>query len=699
MSDSIKESKSFQSRTGLTRAVILLVFLGFVVQLFRLQILDYELYLAQADDNRFDIVNIPAARGVIYDRNDFQLVRNIPSYNITITPALLPDSQAEVQAIYQRLSELTGVPIDQEGPPASRCVPGRGIQQFVLEGETNSPYDPWPIACDVDETIARIIEEQAVDMPGVGVETESVRDYTTGELTAAIIGYLGPVPATLQDYYEDLGFVAGRDEIGYSGLEAWYQDILAGRNGEKLVEIDVAGQEIREVGEVTQPVPGLSLRLTIDTRLQAVATTALQNRLDYINRYAGQIRSPLGVVIAMNPQTGEILAMVSLPTYENNRFARQIPVDYYTQLEEDERGNPLSNHAIAGEFPPGSTFKLVTATGALNEGVIDTDTQLLCTGKITIENRYFPNDPGQAKDFVCWEEDGHGLVDFIHGIAWSCNVYFYKIGGGFPGEVEPGLEVEGINIYAPALGYAARLGIDLPGEEDGLIPSRDWKRISLGENWSTGDTYNTVVGQGFVAATPLQVLTAAATIANGGNVMWPHLVQDILDGEGNIVQSFEPCVLWSVTDGEITPLEDIGATCATLPEDLRQLIIESHEERGTPDINIDPLVLATVREGMHLVTTEGTAYGYADLENISSAGKTGTGEFCDEVTYEQGLCEPGAWPTHAWYVAYAPYENPEIAVIAFVYYGGEGAVTAGPIVRQILEAYFELRAIDTARGE
>jgi len=699
MSDSIKQSNSFQARTVITRSVILLLFLSFVAQLIRLQIIDGETYLAQADDNRFDLVNLPAPRGIIYDRNDFQLVRNIPSYNITITPALLPDSPAEVQEMYQRLSDLTGVPINQEGPPAARCVPGRGIEQFVLEGETNSPFDAWPIACDVDETIARIIEEEAVDMPGVAVETESVRDYTTGALTSAIIGYMGPIPPTLQEYYEGLGFVADRDDVGYAGLEAWYQDILAGRNGEKLVEIDVARQEIREVGDVTQPQPGLSLRLTIDTRLQSIATTALQSRLDFINRFAGETRAPLGVVIAMNPQTGEILAMVSLPTYENNRFARQIPVDYYTQLEADERGNPLSNHAIAGEFPPGSTFKLVTATGALNEGVITVDEELNCPGKITIENRYFPNDPGQAKDFVCWNEEGHGLLNFVEAIAFSCNVYFYKIGGGYPGEVEPGLGVEGINVYAPALGYAARLGIDLPGEENGLIPSRDWKRIALGENWSTGDTYNTVVGQGFVGATPLQVLTSVVTIANGGNVMWPHLVQDILDGEGNIIQSFEPCVLWSVTDGEITPLDDLGATCPTLPEDLRELIIESHEERGTPDVNIDPEVLATVREGMLLVTTEGTAFGYADLENISSAGKTGTGEFCDEVTFEQGLCEPGNWPTHAWYAAYAPYENPEIAVIAFVYYGGEGAVTAGPIVRQILEAYFELRTIDTTRSE
>jgi penicillin-binding protein 2 len=477
-----------------------------------------------------------------------------------------------------------------------------------------------------------------------------------------------------------------------------YQEIMAGENGEKQVEIDVAGRQLREVGEVIQPVPGNNLRLTIDTRLQASADAALRNRMEFINRYAGEERTPIGVVIAMDPRTGEILAMVSLPTYENNRFARYIPEDYYIQLIQDDRGTPLVNHAFADVFPPGSTFKMVTAVGALNEGVIAHNQYLNCTGKITITNRYFPNDPGEAKDFVCWDEEGHGLVDFIHGIAYSCNVYFYKIGGGFPGEVEEGLGVAGINRYAPALGYGAPLGIDLPGEARGLIPNEDWKRINLGEGWSTGDTYNTVVGQGFVAATPLQVLTSIVTIANGGKVMWPHVVQEVLDGEGNVVSRYEPCVLWDIADDVITPLDDIGANCPTLPDDLRQFIVDERRNQGmqSPDIIVDPLVLKLAQEGMRMVVTEGTASGYAELDTISSAGKTGTGEFCDRVAYNMGLCKPGAWPTHSWYAAYAPFENPEIAVVAFVYNGGEGAITAGPIVKQVLDAYFSLKAIDVA---
>jgi penicillin-binding protein 2 len=244
------------------------------------------------------------------------------------------------------------------------------------------------------------------------------------------------------------------------------------------------------------------------------------------------------------------------------------------------------------------------------------------------------------------------------------------------------------------------LGIDLPGEEDGLIPSPYWKRINLGENWSDGDTYNAVTGQGYVLATPLQVLTSISTLANGGKVMWPHLVQEILDGEGNVIQRYEPCVLWDIADGVLTPLESIGANCPTLPDEIRETIQSSRQEIGTPDVLVEPWVIEQAQEGMHLVTQEGgTAYGYGNLETISSAGKTGTGEFCDKVAQEKGLCIPGQWPTHAWYIAYAPYENPEIIVAAFVYNGGEGAVTSGPIVRQVLDAYFELKAIDVARTD
>ncbi len=684
-------------RLWLTYAVMGALTLVFLGRLYSLQVLQSEDFETAADDNRLETVNIPAPRGVIYDRNGSLLVRNIPVYNVTITAANLPDSQAEVQSIFNTISDFTGVPVDQSGPPAAQCVPGRGIRQLVEEGASLAPFEPWPVACDVGEATARTLKQQAVDMPGVEVEAVPVRDYTTGSLTSAVIGYLGPIPALEEEFFRERGFDPSRDKVGYSGIEAEYQEVLAGSNGRKIVEVDVAGRELREVGEVIQPEPGNNLQLSLDTRLQAVAESALRNRMDFMNRFdpfgGPELRVPLGVVIATNPQTGEILAMVTLPAYENNRMARFIPLDYYESLLANQRGNPLANHAVSSEFPPGSTFKMVTAVGAVNEQVINPQRTLFDPGQITISNTYFPNDPGRAKDFVCWKEDGHGDVDFVEGVAFSCNVYFYKIGGGYQNEVpNGGLGIDRLSTYAHALGYGAPLGIDLPGEENGLVPDPEYKRINLGESWSTGDTYNSVVGQGFVGATPLQVLNSISTLANGGRVMWPHLVTDVLDGEGNVVQHFEPCTLWDLADGEITPLHQIGADCPNVPDAVRQA------RASTPDVLVDPNVIELTQEGMRQVVEnpDGTANGVANLERISTAGKTGTGEFCDEVAQRRQLCEPGNWPTHSWYVGYAPFENPEIAVVAFVYNGGEGALTAGPVVRQILEAYFELKAIDVA---
>ncbi len=676
-------------RLHVLQIIVLVLTVVFAARLFQLQVLRGQVLSQDAYNNRIEPVSIPAPRGVIYDRNGVLLVRNIPIFNVMVTPALLPDSPAETEAIFQHIADLTGVPLDQEGPPAAACIPGRGILQLVEEGATNSPYDTWPIACDVDERTARILREEQVDLPGVSVETVPIRDYPTGVLTAAIIGYMGPIPASRVDYYEALGFVTDRDRVGYSGLEFQYQDVLAGRNGSGLVEVDVAGQVIRSVGDIAPPEPGYSLRLTIDTRLQAAAESALRSRMEFLDRYVGEPRTSIGVVIAMNPQTGEILAMVTIPSYENNRFARLIPAYYYEQLVNDPR-LPLVNHAIQSVFPPGSTFKLVTAVGALTEGVITPDTHLFDPGRITIANRYYPNDPGRAKDFVCWLEEGHGSISILDALAVSCNIFFYKVGGGYTdpdtGAIEvpgDGLGIERIGTYARAIGYGNPLGIDLPGENPGLIPDPDWKRITQGESWSTGDTYNATTGQGYVVATPLQVLNSVATLGNGGRVMEPHLVSAILDGEGNVVRHFDPVVRWDLSDGMITP--------------------------DTPDQLIEPWVIPLVQEGMRRVVSDedGTAYRYArigaerveDPEIISSAGKTGTGEFCDAVANARGLCIPGEWPTHAWYAAYAPFENPEIAVVAFVYNGGEGAVTSGPIVRQVMEAYFELRAIDAAAAQ
>ena len=669
-------------------AIVGVIFIVYLFRLFNLQILEGPEWNALAEENRISEINVPAQRGIILDRNDFVLARNIAAYNVVITPAELPDDIGEIQEIYRSISELADVPINLNEVttenPFVPCLSDHGITQIVEYGTTSAPYSPVRIKCDIDQTTAMIIKEKAVDWPGVDIEIESVRDFPTGSLTASIIGFLGPISAAEEEYFVERGFVPNRDKVGYAGVERYFQSFLAGRNGRRIVEVDVAGQILRDIAPPIPPSPGFNIRLTLDTRLQSAAESILVNEINFWNAYLDTIRSTSGVVIAMNPQTGEILAMVSYPTYENNRMARIIPQYYYEQLSEDLT-NPLLNHAVGDELPAGSVFKLVTAVGALNEGVVTADQVLSAPPKITITEKYFANDPGKAREFVDWNPAGFGSIDFVRGIANSSNVYFYKLGGGYREEVPEGLGICRLGTYARAMGYGSYPGIELPLIEDGLIPDPTWKRINHGENWSTGDTYLAGVGQGYVIATPIQVLRSASIIANDGVMMRPTILGEILDGEGTVIKPFTPEAMWDITTD---PLIDVIAD-PTSPGGCENKITG---EKKT----VDPYVIEKVQEGMRLAVLEGTLEREFGNVTIAAAGKTGTAEYCDKYANEKNLCKPGDWPTHAWTVAYAPYDDPEIAVVAFVYNGGEGASVAGPIVRQLLQAYFELKAADTA---
>jgi penicillin-binding protein 2 len=664
--------------------IIGLLFGFFAIRLFILQIIQGPDYVAQAVENRTSEVNVQTQRGVITDRNNFVLARNVASYNIVITPAELPGDEGAMQQVFRELSAMIGVSVnngdlnDETAKLFKPCETDFGISQIVEIGDTNKPYSPIEIVCNVDETIALAVEGKASDWPGVGVNVNPVREYSTGELTAEIIGFLGPIPASLEEYYTDLGFLPGRDKVGYAGIEYELQDELGGKNGQRVIEVDVAGKEIRDLAEPINPHPGNNVRLTIDTRLQSAAKTALKSEINFWNTYLGRTLSSQGVVIAMNPKTGEILALVSYPTFENNRMARQIPAYYYQQLQADPN-RPLFNHAISGEYPPGSVYKLAASLGALNEGVITPDQLINDPGKITITQKYYENDPGQPREYVCWDEAGHGMMDFLHGLANSCDVYFYKIGGGYGTEVPQGVGVWRMAEYARALGYGRATGIELPGEQAGLVPDPTWKRINVAENWSTGDTYIATIGQGYVLSTPLQVLVSFATIANDGLMMKPTLIKEILGADGEVIHSFTPTEVWDIT------------------KDMVVNEIIDNEQTGKKK-NIAPWVIDLIKEGMRMVITEGTAVKEFEGFNFNAAGKTGTAEYCDNVAQSLNLCQPGNWPAHAWFVGYAPYDNPEIVVVAFVYNGREGSTVAAPIVRKVLEAYFELKQIDTTSG-
>jgi penicillin-binding protein 2 len=671
-----------------------LVFIVFTIRLFTLQIVQAEEYISQSEENRTQVISIPTRRGVIYDRNEVILARNIAAYNVAITPAYLPDDEGETQEIYRQLSLLTGVPVHKGSieDPLINCGDNMGIYEMAQKGLSFAPYTPVLVKCDIDETLARAIKEKAIDWPGVSIEVEPIRDYPTGEITAGIVGFLGPITAALEEELSALGFVPNRDKIGYAGVELYFDEELRGLNGQRVVEVDVAGQILRDLEAQIPPEPGLNLTLTIDTRLQLATYSILRDEIDSWNKFFGWMKFTSGAVIAMNPQTGEILAMVYWPTYENNRLARFIPLYYYEQLLADPT-EPLLNHAVGAELPAGSVFKLVTAVGSLNEGIVTPDQVVQTPGQITITEKFYAGDPGTGRPFVDWNRAGFGSLNMIGAIANSSNVYFYKIGGGYPPEIDQGLGICRIGTYARALGYDDYLGIELPDEQDGLIPDPTWKRINQGENWSTGDTYLSSVGQGYIIVTPLQILTAAATIANDGVLMQPTLLYEITDADGNVVQPFTPRIKWDITDPEnpiIVKYENpdgIGSCKPLLDED------------GNPVMtHVEPWVMDIVQQGMRQAVVRGTLLDHFKNVSVAAAGKTGTAEYCDNIANEKGLCIPGNWPSHAWTVSYAPFDDPEIAVVAFVYNGTEGATVAGPIVQRVINAYFELKAVDAAQG-
>ena len=666
--------------------LLVIVFGVFVIRLFSLQILQGEYYLEQAEENRTKSISIATDRGIIYDRNGYVLARNIASYNVVITPADLPIDTGATQQIYRELSGLINIPVsfgamtEERVKNFSPCQTDFGITEIVTIGDTNAPYTPIEIKCNVDEQIAMQISAKSDDWPGVSIETTPIRDYPTGEMTSEVIGFLGPIPAALEEEYVARGFEAGRDKVGYAGVESTLQDILGGVNGERIVEVDVAGKIIRDLQSPEEPQPGLNVKLTLDTRLQAATKAALVGEIEWWNRYFNVIRSSNGVAIAMNPKTGEILALVSYPTFENNRMARLIPAYYYEQLQNDPN-RPLFNHAISAEHPPGSVYKLAAAIGAMNEEVLPPTKSLTCPGRISILEKYSPNDPGTPRDYVCYDERGHGKSNYLRAIEQSCDIYFYKISGGYEDEVPEGLGIVRMAEYARALGYGQVTGIELPGESTGLVPDPTWKRINLAENWSTGDTYIAAMGQGFVLATPLQVLVSAAIIANDGKYMQPTLVEEIIDVDGNVIKPFQPVLKWDITKDPLINIFD-----------------ENQQPTGKKKV-VESWVVDLTQQGMRLVNTQGTAERMFRTATYTSAGKTGTAEYCDNVAQSKNLCTPGNWPTHAWYVGYAPYEDPEIVVVAFVYNGGEGASVAGPVVRKVLDAYFELKAIDQRQAE
>ncbi len=586
------------------------------IRLFALQIAGGDRFATLAETNRSANQAVPAIRGVIYDRNGVPLVMNVPAYSVKIRPSDLPEERRpEVVARLAALLRLKEADIN-----------------VALDSSPGSRFDLVRIASDVDPNVASFISESRLDLPGVEIVVESRREYATGPLLSQVIGYTGPVSAGQLQELKATGYLPD-DLIGKTGVEAQYEKELRGTYGLESVEKDASGRKLQVLQTISEPVAGTSLELTIDVQDQRWAEQALQWGMSE----AGLKR---GVVIVMNPQTGEILALVSLPTYDDNLFAHGISGPEYQALLDDPN-KPLTNHALSAHYPPGSTYKLVTATGGLADGNITPTTQLITKSYLTLG----------ATKFFEWNRRGWGACNIMCGFGHSSDTFFFQVAGM--------LGIDRLAYWANQFGFGKKTGIDLPAEVAGTVPSNQWKLETLGTEIYPGEVYQAGIGQGYDVVTPLQLLNAYAALANGGTLYEPRVVRNVLDPDGNVIRAFEPTVL--------------------------------HE------IDVEAGVLETIRKAARNVVLIRHTYNLVDLP-IVVAGKSGTAEFGTRDAQ-------GRLPFHSWFVAFVPKDaavtssdptgmkavartDSELAILAFAYDSGTKGNVATEIVKYYLQLHF-----------
>lgn len=545
-----------------------------------------EYYGRLARENSLRSILLAAPRGIIRDRYGLPLVKNTPSLDSIIVPSALPEDQEVRQRVLDTAERL--FPLET---PEWR---------EVLESRTFGPNEAVLLKEDMTQEEAILYYSQANELPGINIQKSARREYVNGTIFSHLIGYEGKIKKEELETYPGYHFT---DSIGKQGVEKTYESTLRGVHGRETVEVDSLGRVKKELG-IVPPEPGKDITLTIDKTLTEKLYTTMADWFAAHDLKAG-------AAVAIDPRSGALRALISYPGYDNNLFSGGIEKEEYAALIENPI-HPLFNRATSGEYPPGSTLKPVIASAALAEHIISPETTIESRGGIQVGNFFFGD----------WK--AHGFTDLRRAIAVSSDVYFYTIGGGYGGIA--GLGMERMKRYESAFGYGALSGIDLPGEADGFLPDPAWKAEKIGERWYIGDDYHAAIGQGFVTATPLQIVNSIAAIANGGRLYTPHVY------------------------------EDAPITSSLVP------------------VSAD--ALRVVREGMRETVTEGTAQSLQTLP-VAVAGKTGTAQ------YGTGDL------THGWFVSFAPYENPELVLIVLVEgQSKEATYNAVPITKSVYEWYF-----------
>lgn len=604
--DTAAERRLFQRRAVVMLVFVLLMMIGLLARMYQLQIVEHEIYTTLSDKNRVQVQSVPPPRGLVYDRNKLLLAENRPVFSLT----LVPERVAGMEATLARLSEILDIAEED-------------IERFKRRlREPRRPFQEMPLSYDLgEEEIARMAVHRH-EFPGVEVRAELVRYYPHSELTAHALGFVGRINREELQRIDPVNY-AGTNYIGKSGIERFYEQVLHGTVGYQHVETNARGRILR-VLERVNPVPGEDLQLHLDLRLQRKAYQLLEGRR--------------GAIVAIEPETGGILALASVPGFDANKFVTGISVEDYRNLSTDI-DKPLFNRALRGQYPPGSTIKPMMAIAALDSGVTNRERRIWDPG-------YFQLREG-GRRFRNWNRSGDGWVDLKYSMARSNDVYFYEVG------VEMGVSV--MSEYLAHFGFGEDATLDVSGALSGLLPTADWKRAARNEPWYPGDSVNMSIGQGFMLATPLQLATATTLIANRGVWVEPRLLKDIRGDRS--VDEFLPS--------------------------------ETHEPLILKNPDDWEYVVETMEEVMH--GARGTARAAARGASYRMAGKTGTAQVFslaeDEEYDEEQVRE--RLRDHALFVGFAPSDNPRIAVAVIVENGGGGSSTAAPVARALFDAWLE----------
>lgn len=589
------------------RAVLFLIFGILGVRLVYLQVIQSDYYSALAFGNHVRIQDVLAPRGVVYDSHRQILAQNVASFELMATPADLPK-----EGLVQLVENLSSViALDKEETLKK------------IEEKRKSAFSGISIVQNVPREEALAFEARTGEFPGFSIQNNPIREYKDALIFSHILGYTGKINDQELQEHKDGNYILN-DYIGKTGIEYTYEKDLKGINGKKQIEVDARGVVKSSLGEIA-PVAGSSLVLNIDAELQKVIYQEI------VKRNPGK----KAAAVAVHPQTGQVLALVSIPGFDNNLFAQGIKNSEYNALLSDPK-KPLLNRVVSGTYPPGSTIKPVIASAALQEGVVDENTTIFDNGDLVYGGYHFRG----------WKRDGLGEMNVRSAIAWSSDIYFYTVGGGQPAIDFEGLGPEKLTKYYSLFGMGQKLGIDMPSEAIGIVASPDWRKQYFKtaelQKWYPGYTYHISIGQGDMLSTPLQVSMWIAAVANGGTLYKPYVVDAVLDEQGQVAVKNKP---------EIIRTDFVDAK------------------------NIE-----IVREGMRDTVLTGTARSLNTLP-ISVAGKTGTAQF-DGGDLSR---------THAWFTAFAPYEDPKIAITVLVEDGGEGSVSASPVAKAVLQWWAENR--------